>query len=69
MMAPTKPQGKHTKLVARVAVDLTSAERRMLELFRATKDQEMLLGFAGVCAATAPRHIRPVLHLVRGGAA
>ncbi|MDQ1834091.1 hypothetical protein [Massilia scottii] len=69
MMAPTKRQRKAPKLVARAAVTLTPAEQRMLELFRATRDQEMLLSFAGVFVETAPRHIRPVLHLVRGGAA
>lgn len=49
--------------------DLTQDEKRLLDLFRATTDQQMLLGIAGVCVDTKPRHTRPALHLVHGGPA
>ncbi|MFB9242394.1 hypothetical protein IV454_16215 [Massilia antarctica] len=70
MMITTKRQGKPTSLVTGATVDLTLAEQRLLELFRATHAgrQVMFLGMAQDYARIFPSHTRPVLHLVSGGA-
>lgn len=73
MNGPIKRQDRPAKPVplgsAPPAAPLTQDERRMLELFRATTDQQLLLGVAAVCVDTKPRHRRPVLRLVQGSAA
>ena len=73
MSGPTKRQDRPAKPVPPAAAPpeapLTYDELRMLELFRATTDQQMLLGIAAVCVNFSPRHKRPVLHLVHGGMA
>lgn len=73
MSGPTKRQDRPGKLVplgsTSAAAPLTHDEQQMLELFRATTDKQLLLGFAAVCVKTTPCHKRPVLRLVRGGVA
>ncbi|ATQ74832.1 hypothetical protein CR152_10080 [Massilia violaceinigra] len=67
-LARTRNPSARLATIAVVAA-LTRDEKRILELFRETTDQQLLLGIAAVCARTKPRHTRPALHLVRGGTA
>ena len=67
-LLPTRNPGARLATTAAVPA-LTHDEKRILELFRETADQQLLLGIAAVCVRTKPRFKRPALHMVRGGGA
>ncbi|ATQ78309.1 hypothetical protein CR152_30205 [Massilia violaceinigra] len=67
---PVRTRTPGARLATITAVPaLTRDEKHILELFRETTDQKLLLSTAAVCVSHNPRHQRPVLHLVRGGGA